>query len=209
MNLNELAASLSGNTARLSPCGIRNKSLEESIDAWQWSEPLHRQGASAENIKCLGAGLFLWNESLDRSHSLSQEVHHATGSYWHGVMHRMEPDYANSAYWFRRVGKHPVFAGLQASARGYLQTCDLDALSARLGSDLRRLREQGEWDPFLFIELVELQETQVRDSQADGILRQLQRYEMAHLLNYTYRLCGGNRDLIGAEPSRTGGHTQS
>ncbi len=58
------------------------------------------------------AGLWLYHDFLDESHTISQEIATPTGSYWHGIMHRREPDASNAKYWFRRVGDHPVFAEL-------------------------------------------------------------------------------------------------
>ena len=54
------------------------------------------------------SGLWLLHGYLDQSHTLSQEIHTPTGSYWHGIMHRREPDFPNAKYWFRRVGTHPI-----------------------------------------------------------------------------------------------------
>ena len=42
---------------------------------------------------CCLCGLWLLHDFLDESHSLSQEITTDTGSYWHGIMHRREPDY--------------------------------------------------------------------------------------------------------------------
>ena len=56
---------------------------------------------------CLSA-LWLRNDFLDESHQISQSIETATGSYWHGIMHRREPDFSNAKYWFRRVGSHPI-----------------------------------------------------------------------------------------------------
>ena len=55
------------------------------------------------------SGLWLGHDFLDQSHNLSQDLHTQEGSYWHGIMHRREPDYSNAKYWFRRVGRHPIF----------------------------------------------------------------------------------------------------
>jgi hypothetical protein len=63
------------------------------------------------------AGLWLYFGFFDESHSIAQDVKTADGSYWHAVLHRMEPDAFNSGYWFRRVGQHPLFAEVHAAAR--------------------------------------------------------------------------------------------
>src|SRR5687767_13390080 len=51
------------------------------------------------------AGLWLYFDFLDESHAISQDLDTAEGSYWHGILHRREPDYPNAKYWFRRVGR--------------------------------------------------------------------------------------------------------
>lgn len=59
----------------------------------------------------LEAALWLYVDDLDRSHSVSQGIENATGSYWHGIMHRREGDFSNSHYWFNKVGEdYPVIA---------------------------------------------------------------------------------------------------
>src|SRR6185295_10328040 len=39
------------------------------------------------------AGLLLRYDFLDESHHISQELETPGGSYWHGIMHRREPDF--------------------------------------------------------------------------------------------------------------------
>jgi len=84
------------------------------------------------------SGLFLRLNHWEKSHQLSQELNTAEGSYWHGIAHRLEPDYGNAGYWFRRTGQHPIFPQLLAAAG--------DALGAQPTS--WSLGQQ--WDPFLF-----------------------------------------------------------
>jgi len=60
----------------------------------------------------LRAALWIYVDDLDRSHRISQGIDDATGAYWHGIMHRREGDFANSHYWFRKVGNHPAMASL-------------------------------------------------------------------------------------------------
>ena len=68
------------------------------------------------------SGLLLWNDALDASHIISQSIESRTGSYWHGIMHRREPDYSNAKYWFRRVGVHPTYPVLRERALALLQS---------------------------------------------------------------------------------------
>ena len=58
------------------------------------------------------SSLWLLVGELDRSHELSQEIHDADGSFLHGIMHRREGDFWNAKYWFKKVGKHPIFRDL-------------------------------------------------------------------------------------------------
>lgn len=81
----------------------------------------------------LRAALWLYVDELDRSHTISQGIEDATGSYWHGIMHRREGDFSNSHYWFRRVGKHPA---MSLVGDGY----DADALI----DDVQRAHDAGQ-----------------------------------------------------------------
>ena len=75
----------------------------------------------------LHAGLWLYVDQLDRSHTVSQGIDDATGSFWHGIMHRREGDFSNSHYWFRKVGTHPAMPRID----GYEPHAMIDAVEAR------------------------------------------------------------------------------
>lgn len=92
------------------------------------------------------AGLRLYHNYLDESHTISQSIDTPTGSFWHGIMHRREGDYSNSKYWFRRVGGHPVFAPLCRAASLLASEEQLDAGAAFLVA-------QSAWDPFAWVDL--------------------------------------------------------
>ena len=81
---------------------------------------------------CL-AGLWLCYDFLDESHRLSQDGDDVSFRYWHGIMHRREPDYDNAKYWFRRVGEHPIFDRLFEQSR-------------TLGRTIRRANWSGRCD---------------------------------------------------------------
>lgn len=68
--------------------------------------------AALRGRKPLAAGLWLYIDDLERSHKVSQELKDATGSFWHGIMHRREGDFSNSHYWFDRAGGHPAMAAI-------------------------------------------------------------------------------------------------
>ncbi|HEX5444527.1 MAG TPA: hypothetical protein VFW87_11880, partial [Pirellulales bacterium] len=117
---------------------------------------------SAANA-CL-AGLWLYHDFLDPSHELSQELSTVEGSYWHGILHRREPDYGNAKYWFRRVGQHAIGLPLAAAARALVVENALDDAS-------RFLASQTTWDHFRFVDLCEAAAT---GRAAAGLCRQIQ-----------------------------------
>ena len=80
---------------------------------------------SPKEARCCLAGMWLWNGFLDRSHEISQNIDTPEGSWWHGIMHRREPDAGNAAYWFRRVGDHPLFAALGDSVQKHATQTEL------------------------------------------------------------------------------------
>jgi hypothetical protein len=139
--------------------------------------------AAQDFADCVRSALFLYLSDLDGSHTISQSIPTATGSFLHGIMHRQEPDFSNSKYWFRRVGSHEVFAPLRAAALQAL------AQKASESSAARSLREQiegrAQWDPFWFVDQCE--EAGHGDSDLEQRLREIQRIEWQLLFDYCYR----------------------
>jgi len=100
---------------QLSPGAIWDEALDQEIAAISLANPHAAEGIA------LKAGLHLWNDSLDRSHSYAQLIEdNPTGGYWHGLMHRMERDYSNAKYWFYQAGAHPAMNRLQQRASEWL-----------------------------------------------------------------------------------------
>lgn len=76
----------------------------------------------------------LWHDA----HEVAQSINSPEGSYWHAILHRLEPDPGNAAYWFRRVGAHPIFPAL-AKIAGVPKW---DPFQPQLSEEL----QQAEWE---------------------------------------------------------------
>lgn len=130
------------------------------------------------DFRAIQAGLLLWLDELKLSHEFAQSIEftgtHRAGDYWHAIMHRREPDYGNSKYWFRHVGKHPIFAELAPLAREMAREMNLT-----LGN---MAAEGSPWDPFAFVDWCSRCEV---GSPEDLFARRLQAVEMILLLRQT------------------------
>lgn len=61
-------------------------------------------------------GLWLYFGCWEECHQIVQDMDSPEASFWHAILHRQELDSANSAYWFRHTGDHPVFPRLRQAA---------------------------------------------------------------------------------------------
>lgn len=139
--------------------------------------PVHDRDMAAA---CL-AGLWLYHDFLDPSHEISQAMLTSTGSYWHGLLHRREPDFSNAKYWFRRVGDHPVYQPLRVAAA---QVAEVYAQPWAAF-----LRTQPFWDPFAFIDLCEV--SLAEGPPGETLCREIQQREWELLFDYCYRQAAG------------------
>ncbi|MBS0205191.1 MAG: hypothetical protein JSS49_19990 [Planctomycetes bacterium] len=140
---------------------------------------------TATQHSALKAGLYLLNDLFDESHECSQSIEglgqYHTGDYWHAILHRREPDFSNSKYWFRRVGHHPVFSELAQFVTSRLSVSPVPGGLERWRD---RLISRGIWDPLAFVDLCE---ASVGDRALLDWCEQVQFDEMLLLLEATCR----------------------
>ncbi len=138
------------------------------------TELLGIEPVSPEMTSCIRSGLLLRGDFQEESHTLSQTISSAEGSYWHAIMHRLEPDYSNSKYWFNRVGTHPVFEQLGTRA------------SSVANEELLAEFSSPSWDPFRFTDTCEAA-VSGRLGQYRHELEQLQELEFDLLFAHCYQ----------------------
>jgi hypothetical protein len=179
-------------TASSEPLVRRRPSLampsSGASDLWlrEFIERVPFPGAKVNNpdVIALRAGLYLLNDFFEESHSCSQSIEgHQAGDYWHAILHRREPDYGNAKYWFRHVGRHPIFGELQSQVGAKLSQA-VGPLAVKLESWKSRLMTSSGWEPFTFVDLCSAAAT---DSDLRVWCEEVQFYEMLLLLTATSR----------------------
>lgn len=165
---------LDGNGQRLMPlaAGTCSSSRALTLLKTQTAARLFPKSRAAE---AAFSGLYLYFSCLDESHKISQDIDSADGSFWHGILHRQEPDAGNAGYWFRRVSVHPIFPALRNAASAIASNYQEAELAVPL-----------QWDPMRFIDWCEDARRQP-GSVLEKAALEIQRAEWQLLFDYCAR----------------------
>ena len=179
----EIAGLLDPDLPPLGP-GTPKAEFEQQIAKTAPETVLGSAIVSLGNADCCLAGIWLWNGFLDQSHELSQNVDTPEGNWWHGIMHRREPDAGNAAYWFRRVGDHQLFSALGEKVREHAKQTELPV-------EAQWLAQCTDWQPQQFIEACESARHDPNKIVC-RVLREVAAIEWYTLFNYCRSLACGN-----------------
>jgi len=161
---------------RVSP-KVLNLALQQTIAALE-IRPMEQ--------RCVEAGLWLLWDCLDESHEISQTMEGKgsprTADYWHGIMHRREPDASNASYWFRRVGEHPAFQFLRDRLEQWM--LEIGALPIQIEIVRHRLLTQKRFDPFAMVEFSK-SAIKNRGTDEERAFRSVQYLEILNLLAWS------------------------
>jgi hypothetical protein len=153
---------LEGNGSRLLPLVMERCASEAARERLKSASPVRLFPAARAPVAAL-SGLYVYFSCFDEAHKIAQDIESPEGSYWHGIVHRQEPDAGNASYWFRRVGSHAIFPALAEAA----------------GSP-------APWDPFAFIDLCERARCQP-GLELETRARNIQQVEWQLLFDYCAR----------------------
>jgi len=153
---------------------------------------------SMPNGHLVRGALFHKNDDLETAHEICQQIDRETGcaesSYWHGIIHRREPDFDNARGWFRKAEGLECNEALSQTVSSLLQQViqqpDYGAAREIALVFLRHLQAQGTWDALYLVGLCERVQ---KDDDGDlrRLLEEIQEVEFDTLFDWTFRKAVG------------------
>lgn len=183
----------------LIPKGIRHRFLTAYLTRMD-VEALFRELSldSLSDGHLVRGALFQKNDDLETAHEICQQIDRETGcaesSYWHGIIHRREPDFNNARGWFRKAENLGCNGALYRAVSSLLQQViqQPDYGSAREIAlvFLRHLQAQSTWDALYLVDLCE-RVTKGQDGDLRRFLEEIQEVEFDTLFAWTFRKAVG------------------
>jgi hypothetical protein len=160
-----------------------NESAATLLRALKPDQLLIKPLVSRVDADAMLAGLWLWHDWLDSSHTISQSISNATGSFWHAIMHRREGDFSNAKYWYARCTSHPVLQTMTPFVNDILHPLPADKSYLRL--------TQGGWRPNAFVDLAEELHRRPATDPRHNVAIALQKLEWRLLFDHCTRAAAG------------------
>lgn len=164
---------LDGNGSRLAPLSLVPCTSQKARTFLTTQNPTDLFSGS-EQADAAMAGLLLYFSCFDEAHELANSGSSSEAYLWHAILHRLEGDFGNSAYWFRKAGSHPVFEPLTDAAA--------NILTRHRQTEFR----VGHWDPFAFLAFCERARQHPGSGQESAAV-EIQRAEWQILFDYCAR----------------------
>lgn len=182
----------------LFPEGVRENFLKKHLDQVDGASLAPSETGDQTHRSLLLAALHLFNDDLDPAHAICQGFGRdsVAGNYWHGVIHRREPDFDNARGWFGRADK---WEGVLQIRDGVLDVLQRVLLMPEYGHARdtafalkRKIDDAGIWEPAFFVDMCEtFRGTDTQDEMESLLLREVQEAEMVAALDWTYRCAIG------------------
>lgn len=117
-----------------------NNELIQRVAAAEDREIAVEEGVA---VRCTRSLLFIAAGGLSQAHRIVQEISTSDGAYIHGMVHRIDDDFGNARYWFRRAGVQPAAPEMYRRAAASSVTVASHPI----------------WDPFLVTDMLERSRT--------------------------------------------------
>ena len=120
--------------------------LEQSLANLNPSHP--RTDAAADRIRTLvnertspieKAAFLVYIDDIHAAHVFAQNDESESGALWHGIIHRLEGDFSNARYWFRRASNRIHELGIDPIA------LNRDVESGEIAVASLVARQRDEW----------------------------------------------------------------
>jgi hypothetical protein len=131
---------------------LPDKQLIQQVAAAEEREIAPANGPQAS---CTRSLLLLAAGGIDEAHRIVQEMSTTDATYIHGVIHRVDDDFDNARYWFRRARIHPAGAEMYRRAAANSLAAARDPI----------------WNPVLVTDMVEMSRTAGVTEELRAILK--------------------------------------
>ena len=155
--------------------GSGNEEARRRLSSTDVSRLIAGKISDPQMAQAVACGVWLWHDALAEAHVIAQGLPSDTGSFWHGIVHRRQGDFANSRHWLERCRQHPARQAIGNQAALLLGELLAD-------NRLLRLTLDG-WNAEYFVELVQQQHLRV-DPEIAPVLVVLQLLEWRVLTEY-------------------------